>query len=280
MPGGADALLQKLPQNTGGDFLGNLMSSVTGGAGGTSADLVNNLLGAGANAIGGTLSKSLGFDVRPMISMATPIVAGLITKMISEGHVNSSNLASTLKNESDSYLSNPANRDVSGLVSQALDAGDKATALRNTFSDDEWMKVRLAPVAALYLIGIASPSAPSGAAKELAAAVGAVTESVNAAAPTSLIGAAFGGGLTKAELDKLHQDDLPRERVLGVIRDGLALVSQKSPADAQSYRDMVMNVAQSSAEAAKEGGFLGIGGTMVSREEDVALNDIRAALGA
>jgi hypothetical protein len=57
----------------------------------------------------------------------------------------------------------------------------------------------------------------------------------------------------------------PKDRILGVIREGLAIVSQKSPADTQAYRELVINVAQRSAEAAKEGGFLGLGGTLVSR---------------
>src|SRR5262245_35454341 len=62
---GAASLVNMLPKDTGGDFLANLMSTVTGGAGGTQTDLVTNLLGAGANAVGGTLSQSLGFNVRP-----------------------------------------------------------------------------------------------------------------------------------------------------------------------------------------------------------------------
>ena len=41
---------------------------------------------------------------------------------------------------------------------------------------------------------------------------------------------------------------------------------------------MIMNVAQRSAEAAKEGGFLGIGGTLVSKQEQQALSEIGAAL--
>ena len=39
-----------------------------------------------------------------------------------------------------------------------------------------------------------------------------------------------------------------------------------------------MKVAQSTAEAAKGGGFLGIGGTQVSAEEQGAIDRIRTAL--
>jgi hypothetical protein len=42
-------------------------------------------------------------------------------------------------------------------VSTALEAGDKAAALRRSFSNAEWEKVRLAPLAAVYLVAVASP---------------------------------------------------------------------------------------------------------------------------
>lgn len=277
-PDGASSLLNMLPKDTSGDLIGNLISSVTGGAGGTQADVMQSMLGSGVNAIGGTLSQKLGFDVRPILTMAVPMVAGLLSKTVKEQNLDASGIANMLKGERDTFMNDPANREVAGVVSSALEAGDQATALRKTFDDTEWMKVRMAPVAALYLIGTASPSGSSGTLKELEAAVAAVDESVKRAAPTSLIGTAFGGGLTKAELDQLGKDAPPNDRILGVIREGLAMVVQKSPADAQAYRDMVMNVAQRSAEAAKEGGFLGIGGTLVSKEEQRALDEINTAL--
>lgn len=278
-PAGASSLLSMLPQDAEGDFLGNLMNSVTGGAGGTSADLMTQLLGSGANAIGGTLSQKLGFDVRPMLKMAVPMVAGLITKAVASGGLNASGLASMLKTESDDFTNNPANKELSGFIDSALQAGDQAAALRNSFSDAEWMKVRAAPMAAVYLVGTASPSSGAGAVNELAAAAGAVNDAVNAASPTSLIGAGFGGGMTKAELDRLAADAPPHDQILSVIHDGLALVKQKSPSDATAYSDMVMNAANKAAQATKEGGFLGIGGTLVSDAEQQALAEIAGALG-
>jgi hypothetical protein len=40
-----------------------------------------------------------------------------------------------------------------------------------------------------------------------------------------------------------------------------------------------VTIAQRTAEAAKEGGFLGIGGTRVSENETVAIRDVARALG-
>ena len=63
-----------------------------------------------------------------------------------------------------------------------------------------------------------------------------------------------------------------------MIKAGTAAVAAKSPAEARAYRDTILAVATAAAEAAKEGGFLGIGGTLVSEDEQTALNTIKAAL--
>lgn len=58
------------------------------------------------------------------------------------------------------------------------------------------------------------------------------------------------------------------------------LESMATPADADAYKTFVMTVAQAVAEAHKEGGFLGIGGTRVSDAEEQALDEISLALGS
>ena len=52
------------------------------------------------------------------------------------------------------------------------------------------------------------------------------------------------------------------------------------PEESAEYRQFVLSVAQRVAEAGKEGGFLGIGGTRVSAVETRAIEEIAAALGA
>jgi hypothetical protein len=205
-------------------------------------------------------------------------VAGLLSKTVKERNLDTTGLSTLLRSESDAFMQNPANKEVAGLVSTALAAGDKAAAIRRSFSDAEWEKIRMAPLAAVYLVASASPSGLVGELKELSAAAEGVSQAVKTASPTSLIATAFSGGLTRAELDLLTQDAPPRERILGSLRDGLALVAQKSPADAPVFRGVVLDAAQKAAEASKEGGFLGIGGTRVSNEEQQALNEIAAAL--
>jgi xylose isomerase len=49
--------------------------------------------------------------------------------------------------------------------------------------------------------------------------------------------------------------------------------------DIDAYKQLIYNAALKTAEAAKEGGFMGIGGTRVSAKEQAALDEIKAALG-
>lgn len=279
-PEGAASLAKLMPADVGSgsdsDILGSVLKSITGG--GTGADMMQNVLGGGTNAISGTLSKSLGFDVGPLMKMGVPLVMGLLAKTAKTNNLDAKGVADLLQTESKAFMADPANKATTELVQSALKAGDEAAALRKNYTDAEWLKVRGAPLAAMYLVATASPSKGTGAVAELAAAAGAVTESLKSVSPTLLIGTAFGGGMTKAEVDLLKKDAPPTERILSTIKDGAAVVKAKSPGDAAAYSAMVMSVAQKTAEAAKEGGFLGIGGTQVSKEEQAALDAIRAAL--
>jgi hypothetical protein len=84
--------------------------------------------------------------------------------------------------------------------------------------------------------------------------------------------------MTQTELETLKRDRPTKESALATLREARAIVGQKSPGDVQAFRDLVLSVAQHSAEAAKEGGFLGFGGVQVSKEEQQALDEIKAAL--
>lgn len=58
------------------------------------------------------------------------------------------------------------------------------------------------------------------------------------------------------------------------------LVAKAAPSDVDAYKRFVMTVAQTVAEAHREGGLLGIGGKQISDAENQALDEISTALGA
>jgi hypothetical protein len=70
-----------------------------------------------------------------------------------------------------------------------------------------------------------------------------------------------------------------RQMGLDTIRKALAFVKEKAGLEAATeYRQMLGEIAQKTAEAANEGGFLGIGSKQISEGEQAALDEIEAAL--
>jgi hypothetical protein len=57
-------------------------------------------------------------------------------------------------------------------------------------------------------------------------------------------------------------------------------LQHKSPGDADAYRSFLVGIAERTAQAAKEGGFLGFGGEWVSKDERTVLNRISEAVEA
>jgi hypothetical protein len=80
---------------------------------------------------------------------------------------------------------------------------------------------------------------------------------------------------------KLSGSKLPEIKAAAManLREAAAIVDAKAPADAPSLKAWLYHIAQKAAEAAKEGGFLGIGGVQVSDAEKATLADISQALG-
>jgi hypothetical protein len=68
-------------------------------------------------------------------------------------------------------------------------------------------------------------------------------------------------------------------RSLDNLREVSAIVDTKAPGDAAAFKAWLCDISQKVAEAAKEGGFLGIGGVLVSDSEKATLADIAKALG-
>ncbi len=81
------------------------------------------------------------------------------------------------------------------------------------------------------------------------------------------------------ELSSLGGKGTTKETLLNTIKEAVASIAAVSPPDAIAYRRFLTEVAMKVAEASKEGGFLGVGGTLVSPEEKVALGEIGAAAG-
>jgi hypothetical protein len=175
----------------------------------------------------------------------------------------------------------------SGAEAAAAPAAAGTPSAAGGLSPDELMQLATAPVAAAGVVITASISGPSGIAKEVTALTGAVTEAVQAAPPGSLLNALSDavGRVTQqiqsgSELANIIGDPHEAEQKgLEACRQAAALVDARlSPEDAAAYKTMLIEVANRVAHAAKEGGFLGIGGKEVSPQEEQALASITAAV--
>ena len=93
-----------------------------------------------------------------------------------------------------------------------------------------------------------------------------------------MLAAAFGGGLTESALKSMREMAKDRDALTRAIADATAAVKQRSPGELDAFKATIRSIGKATAEAAKEGGFLGIGGTLVSDDEKAALARIEAAI--
>jgi len=82
------------------------------------------------------------------------------------------------------------------------------------------------------------------------------------------------GGLD-ANVSKDRLKSLALERVTGAMS---VLDKSASSEEASAFRQWLYGIAEGVAKAAKEGGFLGFGGTRVSEDEQSFLTELRTAL--
>ncbi len=200
---------------------------------------------------------------------------------------NSAELYSRLAKAAEAYgvARIPKSEDVSGWVTAAKrepDANAWATdvrisELRSRFAEDEWTKVQLAPLAVAALVISASPSGAKDVAAESAAAAAAVNAAKQNAPAFSLFNVAFPQGFDTKALERFA-NETPRAAMLSVVKSASALVTKADPEEAVAYRNMLMDVGEQVAGAAKEGGFLGMGKKTISDPERAVLNELNAAL--
>lgn len=155
-------------------------------------------------------------------------------------------------------------------------------ATKNDFSASEWDLLRKAPLTASLIVVAASPSGPIGLLKESAAA-SKMMLSAASASQSPLLNALTEDLRRNVALPELPRTADPaqlRASAMETIKASAALLGSKaSVEETQEFRQWLMKIAQATAEATREGGFLGFSGTQVSGEEQAALADLHEALG-
>lgn len=162
-------------------------------------------------------------------------------------------------------------------------------AKQDAFTTDEWAQLRLTPSLVAGGVAAAEPSGLFGSVKEASAGMQGMIGSLKEAANLELLAAMaadrsipgmpdpktlLGEGSREQQMQNF------RQAVLDRVKSAIDLVGRKaSPAETEAYRRMLVTVAERAAEAAKEGGFLGIGGVRVSDNERAFIDAVKRAVG-
>lgn len=161
-------------------------------------------------------------------------------------------------------------------------------AKKSDFSDQEWEVLRDAPHLVALAVATAGASGPFGSLKEAFAPAKAIVEAAKGG--NELLRAicdradlkdaqqSVKGSITAKDMKSLREElqTLAAEKA----RAATSILQDKSPGDADAYKTFLVGIAERTAEAAKEGGFLGFGGEWVSKDERVVLNRISEAVEA
>ena len=152
------------------------------------------------------------------------------------------------------------------------------------FTDEEWERVRRAPMVAGMAITIADPGGPIEISKEGMATIRAA--SVPPSQEELLAAVALDIQAMMQQKQNPAKDFKPKSaptagtEILDELRAVDAIVAAKAtPEETQAFRTWLITTAQAAADAAKEGGFMGFGAVQVSEGEQAMLDQLRSALG-
>ncbi len=159
-------------------------------------------------------------------------------------------------------------------------------ANKANFTPDEWKILSQAPTMAGLVVVAASPSGPLGVIQESMAVGKILADTKTQAASSELVNAlvadlATPEGRQAMQLTELRGKSPEQIKVhaLDACTKAAMLLDQKAPAESPAFKRWLQTIGQKVAEAAKEGGFLGIGGTQVGEQEKTALSDLNKSLG-
>jgi hypothetical protein len=149
------------------------------------------------------------------------------------------------------------------------------------FSVEEWDLLRSSPFMASLLVVAASPSGPIGLIQESAAAGKMIVQTAQTA-QTPLLKTLAEDLTQRMSIPKPPPGAKPDQiqaAAAEILKRTSDLLAQKAtPEEATEVKQWLTKIAQATAEATKEGGFLGFGGTLVSDDEKTALATVNTAL--
>jgi hypothetical protein len=155
---------------------------------------------------------------------------------------------------------------------------------KSDFTEEEWSRVVRAPFVAGMAISLADPGGPIEATKETMATLKSATNPPSREQLLAEVALEI-QSMTQQRHSPLKgyrpdkEGASTGEQVLEELRAVQGLVAAKADTDeAAAFGRWLVAAAQAAAEAAKEGGFMGIGAQLVSDREQAMLDQVRAAV--
>jgi hypothetical protein len=159
---------------------------------------------------------------------------------------------------------------------------------KSNFTPDEWKLLLESVMMAGIAVTAADPSGLWGLLKESFASSSELVKVRMDAGANPLIksvvsdfgnseGRSTARDALKEKLRGLKPAEIPG-KCIETLRQVGAVVDAKAPGDAAAFKGWLRQISQHVAEAAPEGGFLGMGGVAVSEKEKATLKEISDAL--
>jgi hypothetical protein len=156
---------------------------------------------------------------------------------------------------------------------------------KEAFTDEEWTRLKRAPFVAGLAISLADPGGPIEAIKETSATLKTVTRAAESGDRGELA-TALAREVTEEARHRKNplsgfrpKGALAGQEILDELRAVNGIVNEKAtPDEAEGFRAWLLEAAKASADAAKEGGFLGFHAERVSEGEQRMLDQLAGVL--
>jgi hypothetical protein len=154
---------------------------------------------------------------------------------------------------------------------------------KSDYSAEEWKAISGAPVAAGLFIALSEMSDPLGIAREAMVVGRAIAASARGDPPEIVKSLAesvtVDGG--HAQLPDLSAGDCAQTRaaLISAVANAVEAVARRSPGEVEAFKACLASVAARVVQASKNAGASGLGGTVVSRQQQEAVARLADVLG-
>lgn len=276
-PEGAETLLASLTQDQ--DLHADVMHSIEAGHG---YPILDFLFGVGLSRVTQWVKDTASVDVAPYLAATAVLFMRALHDTRKNEKLDAAGLGAYLQKEQETFAR--AKPQLASQLGAAIDLGknttERAERLMERFTPEEWDALAKLPALAASAVIMSDMSGPVGFNKEYTALFEALAAQASAHDPDSLVALAAMSYNEPAQVDALN---ITQANAQTQMRDAclqiVAILNDKCAHDEiVNYKKMVIEVARAVAQAALDGGTLGIGRKPISGDEQRALDMLAAAL--